>query len=237
MATNSFNFNPIGVVHSCYREKFGVPRQPNLVEAAKASIEIIPPYNDADAFDGISDFSHIWIIFCFHQHLAHEWKAKVRPPRMGGNQRIGVFASRSSFRPNPIGMSAVKLDGLEISKQKIFLHISGQDFIDQTPVLDIKPYISYADAIPNTNDAYANEAPCKKLTVSYSLQAERAMEKLSQQHPELKNLIDETLALDPRPSYHHQAQKQKSYGMKLYNYDVKFEVDNENINITGISIP
>lgn len=237
MATSSFNFSPIGLVHSCYREKFGVPRQPNLVEAAKASIEIIPPYNNADAFDGIEDFSHIWIIFCFHQHIAHEWKAKVRPPRMGGNQRIGVFASRSSFRPNPIGMSAVKLDRLEISEQKIILHISGQDFIDQTPVLDIKPYISYADAISGTSDAYADEAPRKKLAVSYGQQAENAIKKLSQRHPELKTLIDETLALDPRPSYHNQTQKQKSYGMKIYDYDVKFEVDNEHVKVTGISIP
>jgi len=237
MATNSFNFSPIGLVHSCYHEKFGVPRQSNLVEAAKASIEIIPPYNNTDAFDGLENFSHIWVIFCFHQHLAHEWKAKVRPPRMGGNQRIGVFASRSSFRPNPIGMSAVKLDRLEISEQKIFLHISGQDFIDQTPVLDIKPYISYADAIPDTNDAYANEAPCKKLKVSYEQQAKNAIEKLSQQYPGIKSLIDETLALDPRPSYHSQTQKQKSYGMKIYDYDVKFVVDNDHIRVTGISIP
>lgn len=237
MATNSFNFSPIGMVHSCYREKFGVPRQPNLVEAAKARIEIIPPYNNVDAFDGIADFSHIWVIFCFHQHLAHEWKPKVRPPRMGGNQRIGVFASRSSFRPNPIGMSAVKLDELEISDKRILLHISGQDFIDQTPVLDIKPYISYADSITETINAYANEAPDKKLNVTYSLKAQNVIEQLYQQHPELKHLISETLALDPRPSYHTQTQKQKSYGMKIYDYDVKFEVDNDHIVVTGISIP
>lgn len=237
MATNSYNFSPIGLVHSCYREKFGAPRQPNLVESAKASIEIIPPYNNADAFDGIADFSHIWVIFCFHQHLTHNWKPKVRPPRMGGNHRIGVFASRSSFRPNPIGISAVKLEELEVSDQKILLHISGQDFIDQTPILDIKPYISYADSIADTVNAYANEAPPQKLNVTYSINAQRMIEQLSQRHPELKNLIGEILSLDPRPSYHDQTQKQKSYGMKIYDYDVKFEVDDDYIMVTGISIP
>ena len=231
MQKTAYEFNPIGVVHSCYQEKFGIPRQSNLVTSATASIDIVSPYNVAGAFDGLEEFSHIWVIFCFHQNIKENWKPKVRPPRLGGNQRIGVYASRSSFRPNPIGMSVVKLDSIEIFRQRVLLHISGQDFVDQTPVLDIKPYIAYADAIPNTNDAYADKAPTQSLAVSYTKAAEKTIEDFSSAIPNLRNLISDTLAYDPRPSYHRlpqggKGQNQKTYGMKISNFDVKFEVEN-----------
>ena len=132
-----YKFSPIGFIHSCYKEKFGIPRQPALVKIP-ATIEIETTYSHEDAFRELETFSHIWVIFVFHA-IKNKWKNMVRPPRLGGNKRVGVFASRSMFRPNPVGLSVVELESIERKDNKIILNIIGGDFFDLTPVLDIKP--------------------------------------------------------------------------------------------------
>lgn len=137
----TFSFQPIGVIHSCFKEKFGIPRQSGLVTAAQATLELHAPYDCPEALVELEGFSHIWVTFVFHQSMRDNWKATVRPPRLGGNQRIGVFASRSPFRPNPIGLSAVQLESIDCKDGHCQLQLRGADLLDGTPVLDIKPYV------------------------------------------------------------------------------------------------
>ena len=158
-----FTFAPIGVIHSCFKEKFGIPRQPGLVPAARAVLELLPPYNRAEAVRGLEGFSHIWVSFVFHACLDAPWKPTVRPPRLGGNRRLGVFATRSTHRPNPIGLSAVELERIETGPGRVLLHLKGADLMDGTPVLDIKPYLPYSDVIPGATGGFAAEAPARSV--------------------------------------------------------------------------
>ncbi|MCK5844265.1 MAG: tRNA (N6-threonylcarbamoyladenosine(37)-N6)-methyltransferase TrmO, partial [Victivallales bacterium] len=130
------NIEPIGIIHSCFKEKFGIPRQSRLIQSATATLELIAPYNVEEALRGIEEFSHLWIVFAFHESVCEKFQPTVRPPRLGGNTRVGVFATRAPFRPNPIGLSVVELKGVN----KTTLELAGGDFLDGTPVLDIKPY-------------------------------------------------------------------------------------------------
>lgn len=168
-----FEFQSIGRVHSPYKEKFAIPRQPGLVSAAKGHIALLGDCNREEILRGIEGFSHIWLSFVFHQAIKEDWKPMVRPPRLGGNQKVGVFASRSPFRPNPIGLSVVKLDGIE--KQTLNnqasqwrVNFSGGDLLDGTPILDIKPYIPYADALPDATGGFASCAPNNKISVNFA---------------------------------------------------------------------
>ncbi|MDH5544859.1 MAG: tRNA (N6-threonylcarbamoyladenosine(37)-N6)-methyltransferase TrmO [Gammaproteobacteria bacterium] len=226
----TFPFETIGIVHSCFKEKFGVPRQPGLTPSAHARVELLPPFNNPEAVLGLKDFSHIWIVFVFHKHLDANWKPRVRPPRLGGNESVGVFATRSSFRPNPIGMSAVKLIDIEFD-QGVNLLVSGHDLVDGTPVIDIKPYIRYADSLPDAKSAYAQHPPNNKLNIVFSTDSHQALA----ENPTLKNLIVETLALDPRPAYHQHTQEEKAYGMKILNFEVKFRFSEETVTVLSIS--
>lgn len=236
MSSNELLLNPIAVLHSCFSEKFGTPRQPNLVPAATGQIEMLPPYNNADAFDGLDEFSHLWLIFGFHQHTQHQWTPKVRPPRLGGNAKIGVFASRSSFRPNPLGLSVVKLEDMVVSRGKVLINISGQDMIDGTPIYDIKPYIRYSDSVPSANSAYAEKPPEAILEVQFSSSAQHTIQQLRQRAPHLEALIRQSVSLDPRPGYHEDNNQQRCYGMKILNFDVKFTVNNNNVIVEEISL-
>jgi tRNA-Thr(GGU) m(6)t(6)A37 methyltransferase TsaA len=210
-------------MHSCFKEKFGVPRQPGLVKAAPGIIEFFPEYSREEAFRGLGAFSHIWVLFLFHQNLCEQWRPTVRPPRMGGNQRAGVFATRSPFRPNHIGMSVVALDRVEIAESRMLLHVSGIDLVEGTPVIDIKPYINYVDAIPNAKSGFAEEAPVRQLQVEFTPQAQQQCEQLAADYPDLNELITQLLALDPRPAYTDE-DDDKIYGMRLYDFDVKWRV-------------
>ena len=167
---NDLVFHPIGIVHSCFTEKFGIPRQAGLVPAARATLEILPPFDQKEAFRGLDDFSHLWIVFVFHGIVAGKWQPTVRPPRLGGNTRVGVFASRSGFRPNPIGISSVVLESVRRDHGKLLLDVAGIDMLDQTPVLDIKPYLPYADSIPDANGGYASDPPRPSISIEFSNQ-------------------------------------------------------------------
>ncbi len=216
-----FRFAPIGVVHSCFREKFGIPRQPGLVPAARATLELLPPYNQPAAVRGLEGFSHLWLLFVFHGVPAGYWRATVRPPRLGGNRRLGVFATRSTFRPNPIGLTAAKLDHIAVRQGQVTLHLAGVDLLDGTPVLDIKPYLPYADRIAEAVGGFASATPETELAVEFSPAASAFC--AAWPGGDLRELIDQILRQDPRPAYERASPTPRLHGMKLYDLDVRWE--------------
>lgn len=230
----SFQFTPIGVIHSCFKQKFGIPRQPGLVRGARASLELFPPYDCAEAVAELEGFSHVWIVFVFHRVKRDQWRPTVRPPRLGGNRRIGVFASRSPYRPNPIGLSAVRLEGMVEEGGKRLLRLGGVDLLDGTPVLDIKPYLPYGDAIPNARAGYAQGAPAAPLAVSFSDEAEADIAAAEAAHPGLRELIAQLLAADPRPAYQADGSPRSRFGMRLWDYDVQWRMTEEGVRVTGL---
>lgn len=215
---------PIGVLRSPFTSKFGLPRQSGLIHSAPAHVELLPPYNVADAIRGLDGFSHLWLIFAFHEHLDRPWQPLIRPPGLGGNIKTGVFASRSSFRPNHLGMSVVRLLRTEISNTGIRLHISCPDIVSGTPIYDIKPYLAYADRIDDSIDGYAPTPPPASISVHFSTEAEANIAALPVQvYGALRELIIETLSLDPRPPYKGEVDD-KIYRMALYDLDVEWQV-------------
>jgi tRNA-Thr(GGU) m(6)t(6)A37 methyltransferase TsaA len=235
-----WTFKPIGFIHSCYKEKFGIPRQPNLVTEAKAALHLTADHCAEGVFNKLEGFSHLWLTFVFHQTAEKGWKPTIRPPRLGGNQRVGVFASRSTHRPNPLGLSVVRLEGVEQKDQQCILHLSGVDLLHNTPVLDVKPYIPYADSIPDAKTAYANDKP-ETMAVSFSGLAreqceQQALKLIAQGHRvDLERLIRQILQQDPRPAY----QKKKTnndriYAMKLFNFDVRWVYEHGQITVTEL---
>ena len=231
----NYSLTPIGVVHSPFREKFGIPRQPLLVPEAKARLELLPPYNCIEAFAGLEAFSHIWLTFIFHQAMRDQWQPQVRPPRLGGNRRVGVFASRSPFRPNPVGLSVVALDGISHQQGKVELLLSGLDLLDGTPVLDIKPYIPYADSIPEARSGYAAEPPQVSKEVRFSETAEAQLRQRDD-GVELRCLIVKLLRCDPRPAYKNRSQSERIYGMRLYDFDLKWRVAGDEVEVVELAI-
>ena len=229
---NNLTFSPIATIHSPYKEKFAVPRQPGLVPSAKAKIEILPPYDDINAFTDLVGFSHIWLVFVFHKNKESDnWNPTVRPPRLGGNKRIGVFATRSPSRPNPIGLSLVKFHGITTINKKIFLEVSSIDLVDQTPIIDIKPYLPYADAKPDASASFAQESPAKPLLIEFQKIAQNKLDSLKESHPDLQQLIIEVLQQDPRPAYKKNKLDEKIYSVFLSDFNIQWQTTN---NITHV---
>lgn len=214
---------PIGIVHSCFTEKFGIPRQPGMVASATARLELLPPFNRQEMVRGLEQFSHIWVHFCFHETVAEGWKPTVRPPWLGGQKRVGVFATRSPHRPNHLGLSAVRLEAIVWEKGRLFLEISGIDFLDQTPVFDIKPYIPYSDCIPSASCGYAHgEQPV--VDIVFSADAEIfCTEYLAKHGRNIRQLIEDLIRHDPRPA--SQKKNRKNFGMLLWNVNVRWSVE------------
>ncbi|MDR6233117.1 tRNA (N6-threonylcarbamoyladenosine(37)-N6)-methyltransferase TrmO [Pseudomonas oryzihabitans] len=206
---------PIGHVRSCFKEKFAIPRQPALAPAARGVLELLPPFDRPEAVQGLEQVSHVWLLFLFHQALESEPRLRVRPPRLGGNRYLGVFATRATHRPNGIGQSVVRLDGIEPGR----LLLSGLDLLDGTPVLDIKPYVPYADSPLGAHNTIA-EAPPPALPVSWEaaarLQAAAHGQRLGEP---LVELIEQCLAQDPRPAYQHPTPERR-YGVRLWDVEV-----------------
>jgi len=226
---------PIARVHSCFKEKFGIPRQPGLVTHARAQIEILPPYNRPEAFRGLENFSHLWISFVFHKHLGEDWRPTVRPPRLGGNRRVGVFASRSTYRPNPLGLSVVTLDRIEAEGDRVVIHVSGIDLLDGTPVVDIKPYVPYVDAIPDARGGFAPTPPDRRLSIAFTDTAERQIrEREAAGLHDLRDLITELLQLDPRPAYRSEETEAAEFGMRLYDFDLRWRVEGEQVTVIAL---
>ncbi len=217
-----FTFPAIGIIHSCFKEKFGIPRQPGLAPLATAELELLPPYNDPDALDGLEGCSHIWVQFVFHANSRSEWKPKVKPPRLGGNKSLGVFATRSPTRPAPIGLSVVKLDCIAERDGKLLLQLSGIDLLDGTPVLDIKPYVPYVDLVPEAINSFADAAP-PLIPVEFSDETAAFCSNYRQKtQTDLARLIRQVLQQDPRPQY-QQPEPNRIYGMKLLDFNVRWQ--------------
>lgn len=213
----TFEFHAIGRVRSCFREKFAIPRQPSLAPAARGVIELFPPYDQTEAVAGLEQVSHLWILFVFHAASAGPAHLRVRPPRLGGNQRIGVFASRATHRPNPLGQSVVRLDGLEPGR----LLVSGIDLLDGTPVLDIKPYVPYADAPEGARNGLA-EAPPRPIRVDWTTEALTQAQAAAQRLGEpVVELVEQCLAQDPKPAYQRPG-PQREYGVRFWDLDVRW---------------
>ncbi|MBW3694335.1 tRNA (N6-threonylcarbamoyladenosine(37)-N6)-methyltransferase TrmO [Vibrio sp. T187] len=227
-----YSIEPIGHIQSPFKEKFAVPRQPRLTPSATSRIQLLGNSNSPEAIRGIEQFSHLWLLFLFDQNIEAGWKPTVRPPRLGGNERIGVFASRATFRPNAIGMSAVELKGVSQKGNQTWLELGSADLVDGTPIIDIKPYIPYSDSIPDAIGGFANEEP-KTLDVNFS---ELAIKKLNN-HPtahQVIQVIKEVLAQDPRPAYKKGKPDNKEYAVNLFDLNVKFVVEPLFINVTDI---
>lgn len=221
----NFTLTPIGIIHSPFKEKFGVPRQPGIATAARATLELLPPYDREEALEGLGGFSHVWIVFVFHATAAQGWQPTVRPPRLGGNARVGVFASRSTFRPNPLGLSVVELEGFGREDGKLVLHIKGVDLLDGTPVLDIKPYVPYADSLPDARGGFAGSAPEARLAVQFTAAAEAQLAARELEHPQLRELINQVLGADPRPAYRDDETTGRIYGMRLFDFDLRWRME------------
>lgn len=212
---------PIARVISPYREKFGIPRQPGLVAAAHGYLEMLPGFDRAEAFEGIEGFSHLWVIFGFHQ-CDGKWRLRVRPPRLGGNREVGVFASRAPYRPNGLGLSVLRYEGIELG-EGVRIAVSGLDLQHGTPVYDIKPYVPYADSLPDAFGGFADEAPLARLEVVFSTPARAVLDGL-EDSAGFADLIVQTLALDPRPAYRQGGSEDRLYGMRLQDFDVRWRV-------------
>ncbi len=224
------SLRPVGIVHSCFSEKFGIPRQPGLAPAATAILELLPPWNTADAVRGLEAWSHLWLIFQFHQHRERKPTPTARPPRLGGNTRCGVFACRSSFRPNHLGLSVVKLQRLAHEGRRLHLHLAGVDLLDGTPVFDIKPYVPYSDAIADARAPWST--PVEPLSVMFLPAAEAQCQQAARQHPDIRELIVQLLQQDPRPAYHHNATR--PYHMRLWQWDITFRVNHHTAQVEAL---
>ena len=187
-------------------------------------LHLVAPYNRADAVRGPERFSHLWILFVFHQTMEGGWRPTVRPPRLGGNARMGVFATRSTFRPNPIGMSLVELKGIRCQKDQVILELGSLDLVDGTPVVDIKPYLPFAEALPDASASYAQQAPLAGMNVSFTPEIDAQLLTLEKRYPHIKAFIREVLAQDPRPAYRKEEQAGKTYAVWLLDFNVRWRV-------------
>ena len=221
---------PIGVIarmHSDFATKFGIPRQSGLVEELRSTIVFEPEYRNSDALRGIEDFSHLWIIWQFSEAVRQGWSPTVRPPRLGGNTRMGVFATRSPFRPNNLGLSCVKLLGVEhTEKYGTVLHVGGADLMDGTPIFDIKPYIPYSDCKPKASGGFTDHAG------DFLLEVDFPQELLKKLPEEKQKAAVGVLSHDPRPSYQRNADR--VYGLNFAGFDIRFTVNENRLTVQAV---
>lgn len=231
---SAFSLVPIGIIHSCYPEKFGIPRQSGLVTSSSGRLELLPPWNREEMVRGLEAFSHIWIHFLFHEAMAEGWRPTVRPPWLGGQKRVGVFASRSPHRPNFLGLSVVRLTGISAEKKGLFIEISGQDLVDQTPVVDIKPYLPYSDSIPEAVGGVIPAPHAEGREVLFVVAAADFCEAYEQHSGrQLRQLITQTLGQDPRPA--SQRRHRREFGMRLWDVNVRFEARGKQFVVLSVA--
>lgn len=229
----------IGYMNSPYREKFGIPRQPNLVQV-ESYIEMLEPYNDLLAFEGINEFSHLWLIWQFHDNKNQQdnpkFRPQVRPPRLGGNQKIGVFATRSMYRPAPMGLSVVQLKEVKKVGKSVRVYVTGSDLLNGTPIIDIKPYIQYSDAVQDAESGYAQDEPARMPVIWTEMAEQQKLDLIRHQKLDRRivNELEQVLSLDPRPAYQNDAER--VYGMLFADLNVKFKIDDHKVQILEILI-
>lgn len=213
----------IARISTPFKTKFGIPRQSGVTPDVKGEIMFEPDYREIEAVRGLEGFSHIWLIWCFSESVSDKWSPTVRPPRLGGNVRMGVFATRSPFRPNPIGLSSVVLERIEYTDDRgPVLHVRGADLMDGTPIFDIKPYVAYADSHPDASGGFTDTAEFKKLRVELG----------DGVTPSLSEGLIEVLENDPRPRYHDDPER--VYGMEYDGREVKFRVRGDTLTVIEI---
>ena len=227
-APEEMTLKVIAHIHTAFPTKFGIPRQSGLVDSLRGEVIFTPEYRNADAVRGLEDFSHIWLVWQFSGAVRDNWSPTVRPPRLGGNTRMGVFATRSPFRPNPLGLSSVKLEAIEHRPDVgPVLIVRGADLMDGTPIYDIKPYIPYADCHPDASEGFTGQTRMHLLQVEFP-------PALMAQVPEAdRDALTGVLASDPRPSYQHDPER--VYGMEFAGLEVHFRVDGEVLTVTDVS--
>lgn len=209
-------------------EKFGIPRQSGLAKGLKGRIIFEPEYRNPDAFKGLEGFNYIWILWQFEGTDREKWSPTVRPPRLGGNKHVGVFATRSPFRPNSIGLSSVRLERVEYTRDNgPILHVSGIDLRDNTPIFDIKPYLRYVDCHEDATDGFAGD------TKQYALKVDFPEELLDKLPQEKRQAIIEVLSQDPRPSYH--SDPERRYGVAYAGYDIRFFVEDDTVRVFEVT--
>lgn len=220
--------HPIAHMYSDFPAKFGIPRQSGLVEQLRSTIVFEPEYRNPDALRGIEDFSHIWLIWQFSEAIRTEWTPTVRPPRLGGNTRMGVFATRSPFRPNSLGLSCVKLIGIEQTNENgTVIHVGGADLMDGTPIFDIKPYIPYSDARQDALGGFTAAAPDFLLTVDFP------QELLNKLPANKQQAAIDVLSHDPRPSY--QQDSDRVYGLSFAGFNIRFVIQDTMLTVQEVS--
>jgi len=214
---------PVAILRSPFRERFGIPRQPGLVPDVPGTLAFVPPYDRPEAVAGLEAFSHVWLLFRFHANPPSGPTLTVRPPRLGGNERVGVFASRSPFRPNGIGLSVARLERLEQTPDGPVLRLRGVDLLDGTPVLDVKPYVPYTDLVPDASGGFAaGDVAC--LPVRFMPAAEERLWQRADRD-EVRRVIESVVALDPRPGYRQgDPESERTLGMRLYDFDLRWRV-------------
>ncbi len=223
----TIQIQPIARMHSDFPTKFGIPRQPSLVEGLRSTIVFEPEFRNPDALRGLEGFSHLWIIWQFSQAVRSDWSPTVRPPRLGGNTRMGVFATRSPFRPNSLGLSCVKLEGISLDAQLgPVIKVSGADLMDGTPIFDIKPYIPYADAHPEALGGFTDQAE------DFLLQVYFPPELLHRLPFEKRQAAIGVLQHDPRPSYQRKAER--IYGLPFAGFDIRFQVEGKTLTVLDV---
>lgn len=223
----SYNFKIIARIKSDFPEKFGIPRQSGLLPNLKSTIRFEPEFRNADALRGLEGFSHLWILWIFSENVRDTWSPTVRPPRLGGNKRLGVFATRSSFRPNPIAMSCVKIEEIHLeSANGPEIIVSGADLMDGTPIVDIKPYLPFADSVPEAKGGFAESVKGNNLEV------EIPTELLEKFPAEKREALVQILSQDPRP--HYQDDTERVYGFSFSGFEIKFKVSNSKLAVESI---
>jgi tRNA-Thr(GGU) m(6)t(6)A37 methyltransferase TsaA len=227
MKSEEMLIRPIAHIHCDFKEKFGIPRQSGLIDSVRARIVFLPEYRNPDALRGLEGYSHLWLLWQFSEAVRSEWSPTVRPPRLGGNKRMGVFASRSPFRPNPIGLSSVKIVSIDLNTSKgPIIEVAGADLLDGTPIYDIKPYLAYTDSHPDAASGFALTSDAPKLDVEIS---EEILEKIP---ADLHQSVIDILAEDPRPGY--QDDPSRIYTMQYATLEICFKVEGSTLTVTEI---
>ena len=229
----TYSLEPVAIARTPFAEKFGIPRQSGLVPV-RGSIELLPPYNRAESVVGLESVSHIWLDFIFHQNRQDTQQLSVRPPRLGGNRKLGVFATRASFRPNRLGTSLVRLEAVQLTDEGVVLEVSGIDLLDGTPIVDIKPYLPYADSVPDAVNGIASQAPAFAVEVTWAQASLAAFTALvNDADGQLAQQVVQLIGLDPRPAY--KKDRLGSYGMCLFGVDIRWDMQTpESAIIVGV---
>lgn len=235
---NELNIKVVARIQSDFPDKFGIPRQSGLLKNLCSTIVFEPEFRVADALRGLEGFSHLWLLWIFSENVRDTWKPTVRPPRLGGNTRLGVFATRSSFRPNPLAMSCVKIESVNLTGEGApSITVSGADLMDGTPIVDIKPYLPYADSVPEATGGFAEAVRFKKLDVDFAPElldgTDFAANSAGIKFPaDKKAALVELLSEDPRPAYQRSADR--VYGVRFADFEIKFQVQGDHLTVVAI---